>query len=442
MKRFFTNIAFAAFLAAAMGANASAETVNIGGTDYEMNKLVDRELAPGVQYMRLRFPDYPLNVNLLKVDVSNPKVKVETTVAKESARGTELLTSAAKRLTSAGHKPVAAANANFWVVSSQTPDGGVFSGITRNASVRNGKIVTESNQYLDKWGNGVGTTRSGVVCITEDGKVYVDSCTSAIRVTIGDKKMPVHLCNKGPKPGELCMYNSFYGADRAFMPIRVVDNADNKKWYEKAPAGKCTELLLDLKPGQSWIGGKDIVFVVKEVRTAAGEGTLGNHDLALVGNGTAYSKYYFKDVKPGDEVTLEYHWTFENAAGERVQPVVTQAVGGNAMVMRAGVQTIHNTNEDYNSMVYSRTGYGCSEDNKTLYIIVIDKSTDPEYGTSAGCSTAKMCDIARHFGCWNLSNFDAGGSAEMMVDGEIINKTTEATPRAVANGMMIFTVSD
>ena len=146
MKRFFTNIAFAAFLAAAMGANASAETVNIGGTDYEMNKLVDRELAPGVQYMRLRFPDYPLNVNLLKVDVSNPKVKVETTVAKESARGTELLTSAAKRLTSAGHKPVAAANANFWVVSSQTPDGGVFSGITRNASVRNGKIVTESNQ--------------------------------------------------------------------------------------------------------------------------------------------------------------------------------------------------------------------------------------------------------------------------------------------------------
>lgn len=36
----------------------------------------------------------------------------------------------AKRLTAAGRTPVAAANGNFWVVSSQTPDGKVFSGIT------------------------------------------------------------------------------------------------------------------------------------------------------------------------------------------------------------------------------------------------------------------------------------------------------------------------
>ncbi len=437
MKSLYTKIAISAALAFSIGATAAAETVNIGGSDYEMNTVIDRELAPGVQYLRLRMPDYPLNINLLKVDVSNPKVKVETTVAKESSRGTELLTDAASRLASDGHKPVAAANGNFWALSSQTPDGGVFSGITRNASVRNGKIVTESNQYLDKWGNGVGTTRSGVVCITDDGKVYADSCTSAIRVTIGNKKMPVHLCNKGPKPGELCMYNSFYGEDTEFMPIRVVDNADNKKWYEKAPAGKCTEVLLDLKEGESWMGGREIRFQVKEVRSAAGTGTLGKHDLALVGNGNMYSEYYFKDVRPGDEVTLEYHWTFENN-GVRVQPVVAQAIGGNAMVMRAGELTIHNSNEDYNSMVYSRTGYGCSEDNKTLYVIVIDKSTDPVYGKSAGCSTAVMSEIARHFGCWNLSNFDAGGSAEMMVDGEIINKTTESTPRPVANALMIF----
>lgn len=92
-------------------------------------------------------------------------------------------------------------------------------------------------------------------------------------------------------------------------------------------------------------------------------------------------------------------------------------------------------------MIYSRTGYGCSEDGKTLYIIVIDKSTDPTYGTSAGCNTATMCEIARYFGCYNMANFDAGGSAEMMVEGAIINTTTESTPRAVANGMMIFSVN-
>ena len=83
------------------------------------------------------------------------------------------------------------------------------------------------------------------------------------------------------------------------------------------------------------------------------------------------------------------------------------------LVMRNGELTEHNYNEDYNSMVYSRTAYGCSEDGKTLYMIVIDKSTDPVYGKSAGCPTSVMCEIAKHFGCWNMSNFDAGGSAEM-----------------------------
>ncbi len=116
----------------------------------------------------------------------------------------------------------------------------------------------------------------------------------------------------------------------------------------------------------------------------------------------------------------------------------SQAIGGNAVVMRKGELTEHNYNEDYNSMVYSRTAYGCSEDGKTLYMIVIDKSTDPVYGKSAGCPTSVMCEIAKHFGCWNMSNFDAGGSAEMMIDYEIVNKTAEATPRPVANGWMVF----
>lgn len=119
----------------------------------------------------------------------------------------------------------------------------------------------------------------------------------------------------------------------------------------------------------------------------------------------------------------------------------SQAIGGNAVVMRKGELTEHNYNEDYNSMVYSRTAYGCSEDGKTLYMIVIDKSTDPVYGKSAGCPTSVMCEIAKHFGCWNMSNFDAGGSAEMMIDYEIVNKTTEATPRPVANGWMVFSIA-
>lgn len=438
MIRFVYKIYTIVAAALVISLNAGAETVNLGGTDYTVETKIDRQLAPGVQYLRLRLPDYQLNVNLLKVDLTNPDVIVETTTANEKSRGTELLTAAASRHTSAGHKPVAAANGNFWGTKSEYPHGDVFSGIAKNASMRNGKLVTESNQYLDPWDGGTG--RTGVVGITEDNKVYADYCTSAIRATVGDYTIPVHVCNKAPKPGELCMYNSFYGSTTEFFPIRVYNkDTDNKKWYEKAEPGNCTELLLDLKEGETWGTARDMTFILKEVRTQAGGGTLGNHDLALVGNGNSYSKYYFKDVKPGDEVTLEYHWTFDEPDGSRIRPKFTQVIGGNAMVMVKGETTEHNSNEDYNSMVYSRTGYGCSEDHNTLFIIVIDKSTDPVYGVSKGCNTLTMAELARHYGCYNLSNFDAGGSAEMMIEGKIVNKTTESTPRAVNNGFMIFT---
>lgn len=100
-----SKILIIAALSGFMGTKVGAESVSLGGTDYEMQKVIDREIAPGVQYMRLRFDSYPLNVNMLKVDLSNPGNRVETTVANESAKGTELLVNAAKRLTAADALP-------------------------------------------------------------------------------------------------------------------------------------------------------------------------------------------------------------------------------------------------------------------------------------------------------------------------------------------------
>ena len=40
-----------------------------------------------------------------------------------------------------------------------------------------------------------------------------------------------------------------------------------------------------------------------------------------------------------------------------------------------------------------------------------------------------------------LCNVDAGGSAQLMVQGAVVNKTTEGTPRAVANGWMVYSTA-
>ena len=412
-------------------ANAAQQTVTLEGKEYSVTVCSDAEIGPGIRHTRFRLPSFPLNINVIRIDLSNPYNRIETTVANESARGTESLVHAAERQSYAGHRALAGANANFWIVATQ-PEEKVYMGTTRNASVRNGVIVTESNQHRDQWDGG--TRRTGVVSIDTDKKMHVDYCTSTIGVT-SDKfgRLEIHQSNKGVHTDELCMYNSFYGANRAFLPIKVVNGK-----YEADEPGDATEVILDFVEGNSWGSSKDIALKVVEVRRNAGGGTLGEHDLALVGRGDNAGK--IAALVPGDVVTVSYSWTY-GLDTTPYSPAVEQAVGGNALVMRNGELTEHNSNEGYNSQVYSRTGYGCSADGKTLYIIVIDKSSDPVYGTSAGCNTAKMCEFAKWLGCSNMANFDAGGSAEMLVNGRIENRTTEGSPRAVANGWLVYSIA-
>lgn len=410
---------------------AQAESVTLGSDEYQIDRLIEREIGPGTTYLRLRLPDYPLNANVLMVDLTNPYNRIETTVAKESSRGTEGLVTAAQRQSSEGLRPIAAANANFWVVGSH-PEGPIWTGITRNVSLRNGKLITESNQHRDLWDGG--TMRTGIVGISYDKSMYIDYCTSSISIT-NDKigTAEVHQCNKGVWPDEIGMYNSHYGATTQFMPINA-----NSTSYIIEELNDATEVILDFDTDQQWVSAQDMTFEVKEVRTDAGRGTLGNHDLALVGRGD--NRALLAQLAVGDKLTLNYSWTFDPNANP-VTPQIENAIGGNALTLRNGELTEHNYNETYNSQVYSRTGYGTSADGKTLYVIVIDKSTDPVYGTSKGCGTDLMCTIAKHLGCWNMAAFDGGGSAEMMIDNQIINKTTEGTPRAVANGWMIYSIA-
>ncbi len=421
------------FLICGVSFASMAEVVTLEGKDYEVQRLIDRQIGPGIQHTRFRLPSYPLNINVVKVDLTNPYNRIETTIANESAKGTELLVNAAKRQSYPSHRALAGANANFWVVATQ-PEEKTYTGTTRNVSLRNGKMVTESNQHRDQWDGG--TMRTGIVGVSYDKQLYIDRCVSTIEVSapaIGT--LTVHQCNKGIHPDELCMYNSLYGTTRQFMPICQ----DEKGKYQHDEGGDATEILLDMQEGEGWNSGRDIKFTVKEIRTDAGKGTLGSHDLALVGRGQNQTD--IAKLSVGDEVVLKYTWTFNPGTDKEVTPLIENAIGGNALVMVDGVLTEHNTNESYNSQVYSRTGYGCSADGKTLYIVVIDKSTDPTYGASSGCNTTKMCEFARYLGCSNMANFDAGGSAEMFITDHIENRTTEGSPRAVANGWFVYSTA-
>ena len=430
MKKILSLVATAAIV---FSASAESLTIPIQGTDYRTDILINRDLGPGVNYKRLRIPDFPLNVNMVTMDLTNPYNRVETTQGGEQLGKTEKLANAYTRQYTAEKRPLAGANGNFWCVSGQWPWAEYLVGATFNGNVRNGEIITETNAHTDWWGHNNGSP--GCVAITPTKEMYIDFMY--YRGYVSNEKLGtlvIHQSNKLVRDGEIGLYNHFFGRDKSFIPADQYADESGTQRLRRAE-GVSTEVYLKINEGNEWMVGRPMACTVQEVKTNAGAGKLGDYDLCLMGRGA--NKDLLASLVPGDVLTIDLKWLQPNGNA----PEFEQLIGGNGVVMVDGVLTDLNTVDSYNSKTYSRTAYGTTADRKTLINVVIDMSVDPVYGKSAGCNTFVMCDIMKYFGCTNIMNMDAGGSAQMMVEGKVINKTTEGTPRAVANGWFLYSIA-
>ena len=414
---------------------SKAATFTIDDKEYDYDLLIKKEIGPGVTYNRIRIPDYPLNINYLTVDMSNPYNRIETQQGQDKIGSLERLADAYTRMQKAGKKPLGGQNANFWVVTGHgLPNNRYAMGTTFNANVKNGQIITETNNRYDQWVGG--PTRSGVIGVDKDKKLWIQAME--YRGTLssskwGDQKADIIQCNRFGRRDEMVLFNSFYPKDKPFQIIEWSDEISDYRLVE----GENTEIYLDLEEGQQWHIGKDFTATVKEIKTNTSGGVLGDYDLCLSANGAGYMPLV-SQLAVGDQVTLNFGW---RSYDTNEIPEIENMVGGNAIILKNGELTERNYDEQYNSQVYSRSAYGVSEDGKTLYMLVIDYSTDPAYGRSVGCSTAVEAQIMKQLGAWNVCAVDAGGSAQLMSQGAVVNRTTEGTPRAVANGWMVYSIA-
>ncbi len=416
--------------------NVSAESVDINGTSYEIVTLIERDLGPGVRYTRIRLPEYPLNVNILQMDMNNPYNSIETTIGQETMFKTESLVNAAARQSSKGHEVIAGANGNFWCVSSQYPWSDYLVGACYNANLRNGMIATETNMASDQWVGGY--KESGIIAVDKDKNLYINSWPfyGFVRSEKTGNQM-IYQFNKVCRDNEVTLYNGWYPSNKTFLPVDTYVSENGTKHFIQVD-GVSTEIYLTLDKGQQWSAGKDLTFTIGNIRNNEPCGTRDSYDAALVVRGA--TREAFSTLEVGDKLTIRYGWSSE-LSGEGTCPEIVQAIGGNTLVMADGKITETNDHQKYNTQTYSRCAYGSSDNGRKLYIIVIDMSTDPKYGKSAGCSTEVMCQIIKRYGCTEMVNCDAGGSAQMLVEGQIINRTTEGTPRAVANGMFLYNIA-
>lgn len=435
-KHFFATILLAAAICGTVSAateEAARQQITIGDRQYEALLLEKRDIGPGTTWRRIRISDYPLNVNLVTMDMSNPYNRVETFQGQDALGKTESIVSAAKRLSTDSHKAVAAANGNFWCVATQEPWSDLLIGTTYGANMRNSKIITETNNASDQW---CGTPLQTCVIGADAERLWIEPLVW--RGYIAHEKtgyLDFQQVNKVVRDGEIGMYNSWYPAGKQFQPVEQYNDGTKNRF--RIVEGDATEVYLKIAEGSDWKVGEEFEAVVTDVKTGAGRGTLGNADICFVCRGDKNAA--MATLVPGDVVRVYSGWTsFETW----VTPALENAMQGLALILNNGVtDPVTNQQNSYNNQVYPKTVYGTDKTNTVLYIMTIDKSTDPTWGNSAGCPSWVACDILKHYGCWRAAAVDAGGSTEMFITDRIVNKTTEANPRAVANGWMVFSTA-
>ncbi|MGN0229558.1 MAG: phosphodiester glycosidase family protein, partial [Muribaculaceae bacterium] len=397
--------------------------VLLNGTEYAVDTIMRRQEGPGIMHTRVRVPDYPLNAYVLEMDMTNTYNRVETTQAYNSLGRTELLANAYKRHKEQGKKPIAGCNGSFWCVTGSGEPKNWMLGSPFGGEVVNDTLYLNTNTSADTW-NG-GPARASSTIIDTDKRVHVGphQWFGYVKSSKFDAAQEIIQVNKRVDTGQLTLFNHAIGRNHTFYAV-----AD------------CHYVYLKLKSGERWTTASDITFEVAEVKLNANNQVLGDYDACLVGDGNY--KAQLERLAAGDEVTINHYWIALQE--EDKSPIkVENMLEGNAWIMLHGEITYRATDETYNTQTYSKCAYGNNKEGNKLYMLVIDMSTHSEYGRSAGCNTTVMANLFK-FLCpelWNLTNNDAGGSAQMMVDGVVVNKTTEATPRAVANGMLMFSVA-
>ncbi len=429
MKRLFW------FLAAMLICGSAQAGFVINGNQYSVDTLVHRQVGPGMFNTIVRIPDYPLNVYVMEVDLNNPNNRIETTIGYNTVGRTEALANAYTRNRTATKRPVAGCNANFWVVSGNGAPWSSFQlGTPLGGVIRNDTSLVNDNTTWDWW-NG-GPERTAMAAITHD-KTLVLGRMRWDGIITGDKlaqPLIYHNINRRAVAGEICLWGPNYTRTREFE--------DDWTGFNERGNNHTDNYYLTFVEGSGWKNNAPMKFTIASIVKDADRQTLGDYDACLTVSGDA-NKAAMASLVAGDMIEVTSGWTTLDD-NIHTNPDIENMVWGNAPIMHNGELLGRNYDETYNSQVYSRTCYGSSADGKHLYLLVIDKSTSPLYGYSAGCPTAVACQILQQM-CPDVTemvNMDAGGSAEMMLFGKVINTTTEGTPRAVACGWLVEAVGE
>ncbi len=336
-----------------------------------------RSVGPGMMHYRVIAPAIPWNINVLRVDLSNPHVRLETVKANDRLAGYERVSSMAARKGGPDRTVVGGINGDFY--------GG--SGIPTNIQIAQGEILLKP------------VTRPAIG-FTADNSPLIDVVTMNITALVGDTVSTVHGVNTSRQTNQMILFNSYSGSSTGTNPFG-------------------TEALI--RPITPWVVNDTVVCIAESLEVGVGNMSLSRGWAVLSAHGTSATTVLSR-IQPGDTLRLV----------QRITPGLPQLkemVGGNPRLVSGGADVSSAAPRE------PRTAAGFSADSTLLYLVTVDG----RQGTlSVSMTFTELAQFMIQIGVHEGINLDGGGSTTMVIRDSIMNSPSDGGERAVSNGLLVI----
>ncbi len=377
IKKLLHGVLAAAMLAVS-GANASAlpETIH--------SNIETGMVASGVRHEKItRFTDDGwLDVNIIRADLTNSHVKVDTIVDSTSMR---TLSSPLDLMES--ENAVAAINGSFFMWGEEA-----------NKVIPIGPIVS-SGELLTAYSSLNSTMQTmATLCVNSAGKASCDYWETSIWIEAPNRA--VLIAGRYNRP--------FYG----YTDLTILD----RTWGNMTPgAGKYTRMVeMIVENGR-----------VTEIREGKSSTVIPGNGYVVVTCGSG-ADMLLDNFKKGDSVSLHISTTPD-------WKKMIMAVSGGAVLLRNGKIPGVFTHEITGR--HPRSALGCSENGNQLIMVTVDGRQD----SSFGLTQREMAELMLELGAFNAINLDGGGSSAILArplgkeEPEVLNSPSDGILRRVPN---------
>ncbi|HOP51053.1 MAG TPA: phosphodiester glycosidase family protein [Ignavibacteriales bacterium] len=357
----------------------------------KFDTLVSQQVGPDMFYYKIVESTKPWSIDVFKMNLKNPNVRIEAVKAKDKITGYESPLTSCIRKQKPNYYPVAAINADFY--SSTEPIG---------FQVNQGQVVKMPGSF-------------STIGFDVNNKPFIHRINNLTGSVIkGNTSCTINGVNKVRASNELIIYNKFF----------------NTSTTQTNTYG--TEILVKLLPNENYYINDTIQCIVLKKEVYKGNMGIDEGCFVISGHGNA-SNWLENNININDTIKVVIKISPSLAKIKEVIGAYPKIVYNGQNYSAQGVS--EEGGPSHAPDRHPRSAAGISQDSTYLYLIAVD-GRNPH---SIGMTLNELADFMLKIGVFHGVNFDGGGSTCLVVNKEIKNVPSDGSPRNVSNSLVIFT---